>query len=239
MIFKPDGTLVARFSDLADRNGGLIHGIFFLSSSVATESTDSNQFPDENRYETQVDLLPGEYELRVALSDGKKFGKAIVPLSIKSANHNELTISQISLCKSVSDVSVNGQRLPGTWTLQVPDYAPLVSNETEFQPTADTRFKLGESLYAYFEVYTPQGEGSENGGVEIEIRIVDPKVGEIINDPRPISIAPYAKAGSSTNRIGRGVDISGVPKGSYRIEIRAVDSSGRSTAWRKVDFAIE
>ena len=121
----------------------------------------------------------------------------------------------------------------------MPDYAPLVSNETEFQPTADTRFKLGESLYAYFEVYTPQGEGSENGSAEIEIRIVDLKVGKIVSDPRPISVAPYAKPGTSAIPIGRGIDISKVPKGSYRIEVRDVGLKGASTDWKGENFTVE
>jgi len=55
----------------------------------------------------------------------------------------------------------------------------------------------------------------------------------------PITAAPYLKAGSSIIPVGRGMDISKLPKGSYRLDVQATDSTGKSTAWRSTNFTVE
>jgi hypothetical protein len=39
--------------------------------------------------------------------------------------------------------------------------------------------------------------------------------------------------------IGRGIDISKLPNGSYRLDVQATDSTGKSTAWRTANFTVE
>ena len=39
--------------------------------------------------------------------------------------------------------------------------------------------------------------------------------------------------------IGIGIDISKLPKGSYRLEIQATDSAGQSTPWKTANFMVE
>jgi hypothetical protein len=116
---------------------------------------------------------------------------------------------------------------------------PLVSNDTEFKPTSNTRFIAGETLYVYFEIYEPLREGDRKATVDFEIHIVDLKTGELRSDPQPISATPYLKAGSSIIPIGRGIDISKVPKGSYRLGVRATDSTGKGTERRSINFTVE
>jgi hypothetical protein len=99
------------------------------------------------------------------------------------------------------------------------------------KPTANTRFKRGETLYTYFEVYEPLLAGQSPATVQIQMRIVDVKTGELKTDPQPLSATPYAKAGSPVIPIGRGIDISKLPTGSYRLEVQANDSAGKSTPW--------
>ena len=36
------------------------------------------------RYETQLTLPPGEYQLQVIVSDGKKFGRSQTPMTVDS-----------------------------------------------------------------------------------------------------------------------------------------------------------
>jgi len=55
----------------------------------------------------------------------------------------------------------------------------------------------------------------------------------------PITAAPYLKAGSSIIPVGRGMDISKLPKGSYRLDVQATDSTGKSTARRSTNFTVE
>jgi hypothetical protein len=231
VLLNADGSLVARFSDLADRAG---------SWGLAHWELQPDDLPNENRYDTQVSLPPGKYELRVALGDGTKFGWAAFPFTVEGLTGKELAVSQVSLCKIISDVSQNASKLPGAWTVKLPDsYVALVSNETEFKPTGDTRFKLGDSLYAYFEVYASLSERQPPENVGVQIRIIDLKTGKQISDPQPISVTPYLKPGSAIIPIGRGIDISKLPKGSYRLDVRAIDSTKKSTDWRSADFKVE
>jgi hypothetical protein len=196
------------------------------------------------RYETQITLSRGEYTLRVVLGDGTRFGRAEIPLTVDSYDRKDLAISAVSLCKRVSDASAyspqHPPKLPGVWTAKLPrNYVPLVSNDTEFKPTGDTRFKKGDTLYTFFEVYEPWLGGQSPATVEIQIRFVDLRTGDVKSDSQAISAMPYVKAGSPVIAIGRGINISNLPKGSYRLDVQATDSAGKSTPWRSANFTVE
>jgi hypothetical protein len=131
-------------------------------------------------------------------------------------------------------------KLPGAWTAKIPgNYLPLVSKDIEFKPTADARFKKGQTLYSYFEVYEPSVGGQSPATVQVQMRIADRKTGEVMSDSAPVSATPYVKAGNPVIPIGRGMDIRGLPIGSYRLDVQATDSTGQSTAWRTANFTIE
>jgi hypothetical protein len=49
----------------------------------------------------------------------------------------------------------------------------------------------------------------------------------------------YMKAGSQIIPVGLGMDISKLPIGSYRLDVQATDSTGKSTAWRSANFTVE
>lgn len=136
--------------------------------------------------------------------------------------------------------SQNQSKLPGAWGEKLPgDYKPLVSRDVEFKPTGNTQFKKRQKLYTYFEIYEPMVEGQSSAAVQFQIRIVDVKTGELRADSQPISAAPYVQAGSSIIPVGRGMDISKLPNGSYRLDVQATDSTGRSTALRSANFTVE
>ena len=234
MVFKKDGSLATRFSDLLEYpspeelrelNGAYV---YHDSADIAT------------RYETQLILPPGEYDVRIALSDGTKFGRAETPLTVQSHDRNELAISKITLCKQIQDASPysasSGAQSPGNWTTKIPgSYVSLVSKDIEFKPTADTRFKKRETLYTFFQIYEPLPEAT----VQIQMRIVNVRTREVQSDSQPISAAPYIKVGSPIIPVGRGMDIRKLPKGSYRLDVQATDSTGKSTPWRTANFTIE
>jgi len=115
-----------------------------------------------------------------------------------------------------------------------------VSQDVEFKPSGNTQFKKDGTLYTYFEVYERLlDEGQSPAAVQIQMRIVDLKTGEIQSVPQPLSAAPYIKAGSSIIPIGRGMDISKMPIGSCRLDVQATDSTGKSTACRSANFTVE
>lgn len=199
-MFKKGGTLVTRFSDIADRDG---------IPRIERHRTEQ-QIPGyvENRYETQLTLPPGEYELRIALGDGTRFGRAEIPFTVDSYHKSELAISRVSLCKQITDVAANSSRsqfkLTGAWGQQLTgDYKPLVSRDVEFEPTGNTRFKKGGTLYTYFEVYEPEVEGQSPATAQIQMRIFDSRTGEVIGGSQLVSVTPYIKAGSSIIPVGR------------------------------------
>ncbi len=238
MVFKKDGTPVTRFSDLAEyplpaENRELVGGDWV--SSPAWIMT---------RYETQLMLPPGEYDLRAVLSDGRNFGRAQISLTVDSYDRKELAISPVSLCKEIQGVSTyappHPPKLPNSWTAERPgNYAPLVSKDIEFKPTGNTRFKKGETLYTYFRVYQPSLGEQSPATVQFQMRVVELKTGELKSDSQVIDASSYVKAGNPVISIGRGIDISKLPKGSYRLDVQATDSAGKSTPWRSAIFTVE
>lgn len=237
IVSKNDGNLVTRFSDLREFIGD-------EKDKSLRESLSYNINMRVTRYERQLSLPPGEYVLRVDLSDGTKFGRAEVPLTVELYGRKALGLSEVSLCKQIQDASgyspQNPAQLPGTWRGEPPgSYVPLISKDIEFKPSADTRFKRGDNLYAYFEVYEPSLLMQPPATVEIQMRILDQKTGKLMSDSQPIDATPYLMAGSPVIPIGREMDIGELPKGSYRLDVRATDSAGKTTAWRTAKFKID
>jgi hypothetical protein len=238
MVYKRDGTLASRFSDGYENSVNeqqhlprdLFHGI------------KREDFPV--RYETQLFLPPGEYELQIALSDGTKFGQTKLLLIVDDLDRKSLAISAVSLGKQVQNASGYSEQTPsklmGTWATQMPGkFKPLVSNGVEFKVSGDSRFKKDQILYTYFEVFEPLLEGGSSTAVTIQERVVDLKTGQNVSDPGFISAMPYATPGNALIPIGRGIHISNLPDGSYRLDVRAADSAGKRTDWRSANFTIE
>lgn len=232
MIFAKDGTLAARFSDRHE---------------WAPAKSLYNHYGDRTltRYEKQLTLPPGEYDVRVALNVGKKFGRTEAALVVEAYGGKGLVLSTVALCKQVQDAftyfSQGQPKLPISPVKPRRSYVPLVSNNIEFKPTSDTRFKKGAILYTYFQVYEPSLDGQPPEAVQIQIqmRVVNVKTGELLSSSEAISAAPYVKPGNPLISIGRGIDISKLPKGSYRLEVRATDSAGQSSPWRMASFTVE
>jgi hypothetical protein len=238
LIFKKDGTPVTRFSDLA--------GSADARDSEWAKLPSSGTYLGSKwtHYEIQLNLPAGTYNLQVVLGDGTRFGHAEIPLTVDGYDRNELTISGVSLCKRISDVAANSSldtpNLPGAWGQRLlGDYKALVSRGVEFEPTGNTRLKKGGKLYTYFEIYEPLVEGQSLAAVQFRMRIVDVKTGELRADSQPISATPYIEDGSSIIPVGRGMEISKLPPGSYRLDVQATDSTGKSTAWRSANFTVE
>jgi hypothetical protein len=188
------------------------------------------------RYETQMDIPPGNYNLEVVLGDEEKFGRAEVPLNIDPYDGQQLALSSVALCKRLRGAAVAAKE--AAQANFAPQYVPLASKDIWFTPAGDTNFEKGEPLFAYFEVYEPLL--SQNPAtVEVHLRILDASTGKLKEDFAPVDAAPYSRLGSSVLRIARKVPVDQLPKGTYRLEVQARDSAGRSTAWRAANFAVE
>ena len=188
------------------------------------------------QYETQVQLAPGDYILRVAVKDGKKFGEAETPISVGPPTSEPLAIGDVVLSRRYRQVpdqpQVDTKMLPGV-------YVPLVSKGVEIVPTADPRFKRSDLFAFYFEIYAPEEESVGPVQIQAHLRIRDAKTGQVLKELMPLDAAPYVTPGNPVIPIGRAMNISALPSGFYRLEVQATDSAGNSTVWRPVDFSIE
>jgi hypothetical protein len=235
IVEAKDGTLTTRFSDLQNLGMWSFVGQTLPSLTLAGAHCTAYDYDIPYQYETQLDLAPGEYSLRVAFEDGKKFGRAETRIMVPTVDTKQLTISDVALSRRHREASTEAQEaamLPGA-------YVPLTSKGFEVTPTADSRFKRGEPFAFYFEIYTPQERGMPASKIEAHLRILDAKTGQVAKDIQPVNAASYAKPADPIIPISGGIDIGKLPSGSYRLEVQATDSAGNATPWRGVDFAIE
>ncbi len=243
MVYRKDGALAARFSswwwdshdfpDFVQRTPG--------NSQNAYPSLDFTLLPAD--CETEVDLPPGQYKLRVVLSDGKKYGRVTMPLDIPRRDADDLGLSSIFLARRYHTFT--------TATAEPSRFVPLLTNATiklasgmkkatriEVVPAGKTDFMRGSTLMAYFQVYEPQVGKDQDKTLKVHMRIVDPTTGKVRKEFTPFSAAPYEKAGSRVIGIGRSIPLGKLRKGKYRLEVEASDSAGMKTPWRSADFTI-
>lgn len=237
MLYNHDGTLAARLSDFAccDYGNNVKKPPVNESPGVHPEQARA-VIPD--RFETQLALPPGAYELRAIFSDGENFGRKLIPLTVDSYDPKQLALSQIALARRVRKLSAvpspePAPKPPGSFT-------PLISKGVEFTPTSDTHFRKDELLCAYFEVNDPQRPLDVPTTVKAHLRIVDANTGKVKLDFEPVSAAPYVIPGSSLIPIARGIDLGTLADGPYRLVVQVTDdAAGQDTPWRKVNFQVE
>lgn len=253
-VYKADGSVAAHFSDFAccsayntdflqgsggldpDSAQGVITGLGLPSNLLSDFLTRYASLRLPTRYETQIELTPGEYSLQIVLSDGEKFGRAKAHLNIETYDGKGLAVSSIMLCKRFRDAHVAAVETSAANF--APQYLPMVSNGIQVTPAGDTDFKTGEPLVSYFEIYAPQAAREPTTRFQVHLRIVDAKNSKIVKDFPPVDVAPYIQQGGRTIPIARDVPIATLPKGEYRLEIQASDSGGQSTPWRAASFTI-
>src|SRR5208282_3988573 len=231
IAYESSGAVAARFS------GSIFTDLNFRGQSaplLAPGVVRSCVLSGPNVYETRLDLRPGEYNLKVVIMDGKKFGRAETPVTVESPDASRLDISAIIISGIRREAPVGAEDDPAT---VVGGYVPLVSRGFEAIPAGDTRFRKGEPVGFYFEIYDPPGVAATT--VNAHLRILNAKTGQVVRELKSVDAVPYAKPGDPVIPIGGGIDISGLPSGSYLLGVQAADSSGQSTAWHATSFAIE
>ncbi len=242
MVYTVNGDLAAQFGDSYenDQQSYSVH-INGLSVRVRTDDSASSFYEYYNiprRYDTQVDLPPGDYELRIVVSDGKKnFGRARVPLRVERFGGEGLSISDIAL----SDIFRNASEILEDAAVVSPAPlipTPLVSKDAQFFPAVDSRFKSGSAVSLYFEIYEPLLE-KQDLPVYFEMRVTNLKSGELKVNTGPMSADKWIQPGNAVIPIAVELAMKMLPKGSYKLEVRASDSAGRVTPWRQADFTVK
>jgi VWFA-related protein len=221
IAYKPDGTIAARFSDTVD---------FDFDGKKEVEEFQKQPF----HYENQFDVASGEYSLKVVFSSGNEsFGKLQLPLLIDPYDGKQLSMSGVALSNEmqrVADLST------GLDSQLLGDRTPLVVQGIQLVPSASNRFKKTDNVAVYAEVYAPLLAGANPPQVAVELTIVDRKTGE-----KKLDAASRAasQAGSSVAPVGLKVPVATLAAGSYRVELRALDSVGNSAKPRTADFELE
>lgn len=188
-------------------------------------------------FDTQVELRPGDYELRVIVSDGKKFGRARAHFAVEPLDANGLTVSDLALNSILRDASwVVRDATRVTPDPLVP--APLISKNLQFVPTPDAQIGKQKPLSVYFEIYEPLLEANKVD-VSYSLRLTDLKTGSLVMNAGPMSTADWVVPRNAVIPIGLRLAIDKLPKGSYRLEIQATDSAGRESAWRQATFTVQ
>jgi hypothetical protein len=236
MFSRANGELAARFSDSNEEGCVLDQSDLYWGLQ---QSCTPHGF--SNHYETEVDLPPGEYDLRVAINFGGALRRAEVPVSIR-VPEERLAVSGIALCRhySLRDLaSLRPQSMPVGMDAMPSPMTSLVSKGIEFNPTGDTRFKKKEPLAAYFEVYEALLASGGNAHVQFEMQVVDAKTGEIKSDTGFRPADGYVNTGKAVIPISEKIAIEELSPGEYRLQVRAMDSAGNSTDWRSTSFTRE
>jgi hypothetical protein len=237
IVYDTNREVVAQFGDSYPCRSESQNSYYRINTGYELEGEPGRQWVTiPSRFNTQVELPPGNYDVHVVVSDGHKFGQARMPLRVEPIDSQALTIS---------DVALNGTLRDASWILRdagvvspaplVP--APLVSKHAQFIPVPDAQLRKKSSLPLYFEIYEPllAGRGTE---VYFRMKITDLKSGLLVLNTGPTNAAKCVTQGNAVIPIALNVDTDKLQSGAYKIEIQASDSAGRTTEWRIAKFEI-
>jgi VWFA-related protein len=222
IAYRPDGSIAARFSDTANID---------FEGKKEVEEFQKQPF----RYENQFGIGSGDYKLRVVFSSGNEsFGKIETPLLIDPYRDQEFSISGVALSNNIrraTDIStdLDSQLLE--------DRTPLLVQGLQVSPSASNHFKKTDSAGVYAEVYEPLLRNPNPPQVAYELTVVERKSGQ-----QKVHVGqrtPPGNAGDPVIRLGIKLPVATLDPGSYRVELRAVDSVGNSSKTRSADFEVE
>ncbi len=250
MVYAADGKLVAQFGDTLE------------GWRVFADSGGCEHYSIPRLYDTQVDLSPGTYELRVVVTDGKgNFGKARVPVRVDYLGGELLSMSDLVLTDIFRDASEMLQDFGLSLESIGVKPTPLVSSGIQFFPSflhssphADYSAAVGvrrlthggdetgtftkhDAVSLYLEIYDPLLE-KENTEVQFEVRVTNLSTGKVKINTGPMNAAKSVQKGNAAVPVAVGLDMKMLHKGSYRLEVRAFDSAGRQTAWKATEFTM-
>jgi hypothetical protein len=223
IAYQPDGTVAARFSDTVK-----------LDFENQKELAEFKQKP--LHYENQFDVASGQYNFKVVFSSGgESFGKLEQPLVVEPNDGNQFGLSGLALSKEVHKVADLETALD---TELLEGRSPLVALGLQFTPTGANRFKTTDPATMYLEIYEPLLVGGNPPNVGVELRLVDRKTGERKVDSGVLEVANFIHAGNPVIPVGLRLPVASLAAGSYRAELTASDSAGKSVV-RSADFEIE
>jgi len=222
IAYKPDNSISARFSDTVNLD---------LDGKKEVEDFQKEFY----RYENQFDIAPGNYVLKVVFSSGNaSFGKLEIPLLIDAYHGNEFSMSGIALSNSIHRAADIATALDGQL---LEDRTPLLVKGMQISPSASNHFKKTDVAALYAEIYDPLLKKDNPPDVAFEMTVVERKSGQV-----KVHVGDRSSKGNAGNPVialGLKLPVATLDPGSYRVDLRAVDSTGQSTKTRSADFEVE
>jgi len=235
LVYREDGSLAARFSDFACCDYGDQKDPDDASNVPSEPSATQGRALLPNRYEAQFSLAPGKYVIRAAISDGVHFGVQESPLTIEPLDRHKLSVTGMTLARRVRG---QPQNFAEATEPVAESYTPLISKGVEFTPTPGTAFFRDDTLFVYFEIAGPVATAPSGEKIMANLKIVDSKSGSLADTFAPVDTAPYKQAGVPVIPVGRGIVLKRLPRGSYRLQVQALDADGHHTEWSSAEFTV-
>ena len=224
LVLKADGAVAARFSDTLK-----LH--LENKQDVAT-------FKEKPlHYESQFDVASGQYTLKVAFtSGGESFGRVETPLVIDPYDPKQFSISGVAFSRSAVKLDEMDSGLDAA---MIEDRKVLVSRGVQIIPSGSNQVKKTDKPLLYLEVYAPALLLPNYPVVGIQLRIVDSKTGEALDDTGLMNLATLITPGNSVIPVGMGLPVDKLAPGKYRAEVQARDSLGHKTSLRATEFDVQ
>jgi VWFA-related protein len=219
-----DGQVGARFSDILKLE---------FEGKKELEAVAHTQL----HYETQFEIAPGQYAMKVAYDSGKdNFAKLESPLTIDSWDGKKLALSSMVLARAVQPVA---QADSGYATELLEDRKPLIVDGMRITPSGTNRLKKDAANGAYMEIYEPLLAGdTQQLVIAMQLRILDGKTGEQKLDTGLQRVSENIREGNPMVPIGLRLPISDLAPGAYKVEVKAIDSAGGAIS-RRTDVIVE
>ena len=220
---KPDGTEAARFSDT-------VH--------LELEKKDLEAFNKEPFvYQNQFDIASGQYQLLVVFSSGgESFEKLQTSLAVDSYDGKHFSLSSLALSKDAHPISEMDQGLDADL---MQGNVPLVFRGLQIVPAANYHFKKKDPAVVYMEIYEPLLTSGKPPQLGLEMKIVDLKTGKAMVDIGVTKTQDGIKAGNPVVPMGLKLPVDRLDPGSYRLELKALDSAGNKSPIRAADFVVD
>jgi hypothetical protein len=236
-VYKANGGIATQFKDIIScQNPRVMRSTPLKYALKHGWVSDTARIP--TRFDTQVELPPGDYKLRVLVTNGTSVGQAEIPLHVDAAfGEHPLGISDAVLGGVLRDSSSVLRDAATVYPASIIP-TPLISKQVQFFPATDNRVPKHTPLSVYFEIYEPALE-TQTEEVLYSVKITNLKTNSLVMNTGPMSAANWVLPGNAVIPIGLKLNIEKLKPGFYRLEVQGSDSAGRETAWRTANFNIQ
>jgi len=222
IAYRPDNSIAARFSDTASLD---------LDGKKEVEEFQKRPY----HYENQFGIASGEYKLKVVFSSGNEsFGKLEAPLAIDPYRDQDFSMSGVALSNTIRRASDLSTELDSQL---LEDRTPLLVQGLQISPSASNHFKKTDTAAIYTEIYEPLLKNPNPPQIAYELTVVERKSGQ--QKAHASERIAKVNAGNPVVPLGLKLPVGSLDPGSYRVELRALDTAGNISKTRSTDFEVE